>query len=60
MNEVQRFFIEETRLGIPADFTNEGLRGVAAPIATSFPSESGLGHTWDTELVREVGRITAQ
>jgi beta-glucosidase len=58
MNEVQRFFIEETRLGIPADFTNEGLRGVAAPIATSFPSESGLGHTWDTELVREVGRIT--
>jgi beta-glucosidase len=58
MNEVQRFFIEETRLGIPADFTNEGLRGVAAPNATSFPSESGLGHTWDTELIREVGRIT--
>ena len=58
MNEVQRFFIEETRLGIPADFTNEGLRGVAAPTATSFPSESGLGHTWDPELVREVGRIT--
>jgi Beta-glucosidase-related glycosidases len=58
MNEVQRFFIEETRLGIPADFTNEGLRGIAAPIATSFPSESGLGHTWDTELIREVGRIT--
>ena len=60
MNEVQRFFIEETRLGIPVDFTNEGLRGVAAPVATSFPSQSGLGHTWDTELVREVGRITAQ
>jgi beta-glucosidase len=60
MNETQRFFIEETRLGIPADFTNEGLRGVAAPLATSFPSESGLGHTWDTELVREVGRITAR
>ena len=60
MNETQRFFIEETRLGIPADFTNEGLRGVAAPLATSFPSESGLGHTWDPELVREVGRITAR
>ena len=60
MNEVQRFFIEDTRLGIPADFTNEGLRGVAAPVATSFPSESGLGHTWDPELVREVGRITAR
>ena len=60
MNEVQRFFIEDTRLGIPVDFTNEGLRGVAAPTATSFPSQSGLGHTWDTELVREVGRITAR
>lgn len=60
MNQTQRFFIEDTRLGIPADFTNEGLRGVAAPVATSFPSESGLGHTWDTELVREVGRITAR
>src|SRR5690349_6293818 len=59
MNAVQRFFIEETRLGIPVDFTNEGLRGVAFPVATSFPSQSGLGHTWDTELVREVGRITA-
>jgi beta-glucosidase len=60
MNEVQRFFIEETRLGIPVDFTNEGLRGLAAPVATSFPSQLGLGHTWDRELVREVGRITAQ
>ncbi|HSB28495.1 MAG TPA: glycoside hydrolase family 3 N-terminal domain-containing protein, partial [Pyrinomonadaceae bacterium] len=60
MNEVQRFFIEETRLGIPVDFTNEGLRGVAAPMSTSFPSELGLGNTWDPELVREVGRITAR
>src|SRR6476620_9255827 len=59
MNEVQRFFIEDTRLGIPVDFTNEGLRGVAFPVTTSFPSQSGLAHTWDPELVREVGRITA-
>jgi beta-glucosidase len=59
MNEVQRFFIEETRLGIPADFTNEGLRGVAFYRATSFPSELSQGHTWDKELIREIGRITA-
>src|SRR6266478_6159985 len=58
MNETQRFFIEETRLGIPVDFTEEGLRGVAFPTATSFPSELGMGHTWDPGLVREVGRIT--
>lgn len=60
MNETQRFFIEETRLGIPVDFTEEGLRGVAFPIATSFPSELGMGHTWDPALVREMGRITAR
>jgi beta-glucosidase len=60
MNEVQRFFVEETRLGIPVDFTNEGLRGLAAPVATSFPSQLGLAHTWDRELVRDVGRITAR
>ncbi|MCU1266946.1 MAG: glycosyl hydrolase [Acidobacteria bacterium] len=58
MNEVQRFFIEDTRLGIPVDFTNEGLRGLAASIATSFPSELGMGHTWDPGLVREMGRVT--
>jgi beta-glucosidase len=60
MNEVQRFFIEETRLGIPVDFTNEGLRGVAFSTATSFPSELSQGHTWDKALVREIGRITAK
>jgi beta-glucosidase len=59
MNEVQRFFIEQTRLGIPVDFTNEGLRGLAFSTATSFPSELGQGHTWDPELVSEIGRITA-
>src|SRR6266404_3125468 len=60
MNETQRFFIEETRLGIPVDFTNEGLRGVAFTNATSFPSELSMGNTWDPALVREMGRITGQ
>ncbi|HYW73092.1 MAG TPA: glycoside hydrolase family 3 N-terminal domain-containing protein, partial [Pyrinomonadaceae bacterium] len=60
MNEVQRFFIEQTRLGIPVDFTNEGLRGVAFSTATGFPSELGQGHTWDPELIGEIGSITAQ
>jgi beta-glucosidase len=59
MNEVQRFFIEQTRLGIPVDFTNEGLRGLAFSTATSFPSELGQGHTWDPELISEIGNITA-
>ena len=60
MNEVQRFFVEETRLGIPVDFTNEGIRGVAFSTATSFPSQLALANTWDRDLVREVGSITAR
>lgn len=60
MNEVQRFFVEETRLGIPVDFTNEGIRGVAFSKGTSFPAQIALANTWDRELVREIGRITAR
>ncbi len=60
MNDVQRFFIEQTRLGIPADFTNEGIRGLLHAKATSFPSELSLASTFDRELVREVGRITGR
>ncbi|MBP3983523.1 glycoside hydrolase family 3 C-terminal domain-containing protein [Pseudoxanthomonas helianthi] len=59
MNEVQRFFVEQTRLGIPADFTDEGIRGVEAHGATSFPTQLGIGHTWNKALVRKIGRITA-
>ena len=60
MNKVQQFFIEETRLGIPVDFTDEGIRGVEAYRATNFPTQLGIGHTWDRELVRQVGRITGR
>src|SRR6185369_15459287 len=60
MNETQRFFIEETRLGIPVDFTEEGLRGVAFTTATSFPAQIAMGGTWDTQLVGELGTITAK
>ncbi len=58
LNEVQRFFIEETRLGIPTDFTNEGIRGVESYIATNFPTQLGLGHTWNRDLIHKVGYIT--
>lgn len=60
LNEVQRFFIEETRLGIPVDFTNEGIRGVESYKATNFPTQLGLGHTWNRELIEKVGYITGR
>jgi beta-glucosidase len=58
MNRTQEFFIEDTRLGIPADFTNEGIRGVEAYGTTSFPTPLALGGTWDKDLLRSIGRIT--
>lgn len=58
LNEVQRFFVEETRLGIPVDFTNEGIRGVESYRATNFPTQLGIGHTWNRDLVRRIGEIT--
>lgn len=57
MHETQRFFVEYTRLGIPVDFSNEGIRGLCAPKATSFPSMNGLGCTWDKELAYLQGEI---
>lgn len=60
LNEVQRFFVEDTRLGIPVDFTNEGIRGVESYRATNFPTQLELGHTWNRELIRQVGLITGR
>ena len=60
LNEVQRWFIEETRLGIPVDFTNEGIRGICHHKATNFPAQVGVGATWDKSLVTEIGRVTGE
>ena len=57
---IQRWFVEETRLGIPVDFTNEGIRGLCHDRATLFPSQSGQGATWNRELVSRIAEATAQ
>ncbi len=60
LNEVQRFFIEDTRLGVPAEFTDEGIRGVEAFKATCFPTQLGMGQTWDRDLIRQMGEVTGR
>src|SRR5215469_15979808 len=60
INTVQRFFVEQTRLGIPVDFSNEGIRGLAHPHATSFPSQLGVASAWDRTLVDDIGHITGK
>ena len=60
LNETQRWFVEETRLGVPVDFTNEGIRGLAHHQATSFPSQIGQASTWNVDLVHRIGRVTGR
>jgi beta-glucosidase len=60
INEVQRWFIEETRLGIPVDFSNEGIYGACFPGAALFPAQIGVGSTWDKLLVSSIGEITSK
>ncbi|MDO5986580.1 glycoside hydrolase family 3 N-terminal domain-containing protein [Flavivirga amylovorans] len=60
LNEIQKFFVENTRLGIPVDFTNEGIRGLCHEKATSFPSQIGIGSTWNKDLVSQIGHITGK
>lgn len=60
INETQKFFIEKTRLGIPVDFTNEGIRGTCNTGATCFPAQIGVGSAWNEELVSEIGHVTGE
>ena len=53
-NEIQRFLVEETRLGIPAVIHEESTAGFCARDAVQFPQAIGLGATWDRELVHEI------
>lgn len=57
---VQRFFVEQTRLGIPVDFTNEGIRGLCHDRATYFPAQCGQGATWNKELIARIGEVEAK
>lgn len=54
VNSVQRFLVEETRLGIPALVHEECLAGVLSRRATLFPQPIALASTWMPDLAREM------
>ena len=56
-NEVQRYFVEETRLGIPAVIHEESTGGFCARQATQFPQGINLASTWDPALVEQVATV---
>jgi beta-glucosidase len=60
INTIQRWFVEETRLGIPVDFSNEAIHGLNHDRATPLPSPIAIGSTWNKNLVRQAGIIVGR
>jgi beta-glucosidase len=60
VNAIQHYAIEQTRLGIPVLFHEEGLHGYAAVDGTHFPQAIGLASSWDPDLVRRVDAIVGR
>jgi beta-glucosidase len=60
VNAVQKWALEQTRLGIPLFMHEEALHGYVARDATSFPQSIGLASSFDPELVRKVFSVAAR
>ena len=60
INTVQKWFVENTRLGIPVDFTNEGIHGLASEKATALPAPIAIGSTWDKNIINKAGHIVGR
>jgi beta-glucosidase len=58
-NAIQRFFLENSRLGIPVVFHEECLHGHAAVDGTSYPQPIGLSATFNPELIEAIFTATA-
>lgn len=57
LNRLQKFMIEETRLGIPVMSHEECLVGLMLKGGTLFPSALAYGATWNPELIKQVAEI---
>lgn len=59
INQIQRYFINETRLGIPFIPFDEALHGLVRNGATVFPQSIALAASFDTSLMRVVSTAIA-
>lgn len=59
-NSIQKFFLENSRLGIPVMYHEECLHGQAASGSTSFSQPIGLGATFNPDLVEKLYAMTAE
>jgi beta-glucosidase len=53
-NAIQRYLLEETRLGIPAILHEESLHGLLARDAPCFQQSIGAAAAWDAALVERI------
>lgn len=53
-NEIQKYYMEETRLGIPVLFHEECLHGQMVKDTTSFPQPIAMAGSWNPKLVKEM------
>lgn len=53
-NQLQKYVIENNRLGIPAFFVTESYNGIDAKGCTRFGRPISLSSSWNKELVQEV------
>ncbi len=60
LNDLRRWFVDSTRLGIPIIPFDEALHGLTRPGATAFPQAIALAATWDTALMGEVAGAIAR
>ncbi|MBI9071140.1 MAG: glycoside hydrolase family 3 C-terminal domain-containing protein [Melioribacteraceae bacterium] len=59
-NAIQKFFIEETRLGIPVIYHEECLHGLMGREATSFPQPIAIASSFNPGLVEEIYSVIAE
>ncbi|MBP7512897.1 MAG: glycoside hydrolase family 3 C-terminal domain-containing protein [Flavobacteriales bacterium] len=59
INGMQRFFVEDSRLGIPMLAFDEALHGLVRKGATAFPQSIGIAASWDTTLMSRVAEAIA-
>lgn len=59
INKIQHFFVENTRLGIPAIILSESLHGVQDHAAISYPQSIAMAATFDTALMYETAHSIA-
>lgn len=56
-NQIQKYLVTNTRLGIPAIIHEESCSGYMAKGATCFPQTIGVASTWEPELAEAMGGV---